>query len=167
MRLEITALAGGGRGVARHDGRVFMVAGALPGEQVEVEVERERAGIVEARTVAVLVPSPWREPDPCPVAAACGGCDLAHVKGQAVCDVARAVVVGALRHARKELAERVAQASVVTSVSGATAWSTSRPVASSRRRFSARSPSSRRRSPEPACRPGSWHGSRISEGPPP
>ena len=32
-----------------------MVAGALPGEQVEVEVERERAGIVEARTVAVLV----------------------------------------------------------------------------------------------------------------
>ena len=82
MRLEIESLGGGGRGVARADGRVWFVAGALPGELVEAEPERARAGVVEARTVAVLRPGPWREPEPCPVAAACGGCDLAHVRRQ-------------------------------------------------------------------------------------
>ncbi len=83
MRLEVEALAGGGRGVARADGRVVFVAGGLPGELVEARVERERAGIVEARATAVLRASPWREPEPCPVAERCGGCDLAHLRRDA------------------------------------------------------------------------------------
>ena len=115
MRLEVEGIGGGGRGVARAEGRTWFVAGALPGELVEAEVERERAGIVEARTVAVLRPSPWREAEPCPVAAACGGCDLTHVNRESTVEVLRAVVVGALRHSPRELATAVAAAGVVVS----------------------------------------------------
>ena len=115
MRLEIEGLGGGGRGVGRSEGRVVFVAGALPGELVEVEVERRRAGIVEARAVDVLRRSAWREPEPCPAAVRCGGCDLAHVRPEAVADALRAIVVGALRHAPPALAAAVAAAPVVVS----------------------------------------------------
>ncbi len=87
VRLEITGLAGGGRGVARSGGKVWFVAGALPGEVVDADVERERAGIVEARTREVIAASPWRDPTPCPVAGACGGCDLAHLQRAVAAEV--------------------------------------------------------------------------------
>jgi 23S rRNA (uracil1939-C5)-methyltransferase len=115
VRLEIEGIAGGGRGFARSDGRVWFVAGALPGEIVEVEVERERAGIVEARAVRVVAQVPSREPDPCPIAGMCGGCDLAHVRRDAMAEVLRAVASGALRHAPASLGEAVRDAPVEVS----------------------------------------------------
>ncbi len=115
MRLEITGIGGGGRGVAKAEGRVWFVAGALPGETVEVVAERERAGIVEARAVGVTNPHAWRDPDPCPVAGACGGCDLAHVRREAVADMLREVACGALRHADPSLAEAVRRSAVEVS----------------------------------------------------
>jgi 23S rRNA (uracil1939-C5)-methyltransferase len=115
MQISIDALGGGGRGVARVDGRVCFVSGALPGEIVEAEVERRRASVVEARTVAVLSGSDRRDPDPCPVAGRCGGCDLAHVRRDAVDGVLREVIGGALRHANPVLAAAVSSAEVVVS----------------------------------------------------
>ena len=115
VRLEAESWAGGGRAVARTEGKVWFVAGALPGEVVEAEVERQRAGIVEARTVSVLRASGERERQPCPVVGTCGGCDLGHVAPGAVAKALRAAVIGALRHAPPELAERVAQARIVPS----------------------------------------------------
>jgi 23S rRNA (uracil1939-C5)-methyltransferase len=106
-------MAGGGRGFAREGGRVWFVAGALPGELVEAEVERMRAGIVEARVVGVVRASPARASDACPAATRCGGCDLAHVAIAARPDILRQIVLGALRHARPSLGERVGQARVV------------------------------------------------------
>ena len=115
MRLEITDIAGGGRGFARCEGRAWFVAGALPGEIVEAEVERERAGIVEARTVRVVSPDRSREPEPCPIAGSCGGCDLAHVRRDSVAEVLRAIASGSLRHAPVPLGEAVREALVVVS----------------------------------------------------
>jgi 23S rRNA (uracil1939-C5)-methyltransferase len=115
MIVEIVELAGGGRGFARVDGQAWFVSGALPGERVEVEVERRRAGVVEARATEILLPSSAREPDPCPVAWACGGCDLAHVRREAAEAVLRATVTGALRHAPPELAVACRSARVVLS----------------------------------------------------
>jgi len=117
-RLEITELGGGGAGVAHHEGKVWFVRGALPGELVEAAEERQRAGIVEARAVAVERSSPWREPDFCPVACECGGCDLAHVRRESVPEVLRAIVRGALRHALPELAAAVDAAPVEASPLG-------------------------------------------------
>ncbi|TAM52725.1 MAG: class I SAM-dependent RNA methyltransferase [Acidobacteria bacterium] len=112
MRLEITGFAGGGRGLARGGGKVWFVAGALPGEVVEAGVERERAGIVEARAEEVVVASLAREPAPCPVAGACGGCDLAHVRRAAASAALRDIAIGALRHSPPVLADAVREAPV-------------------------------------------------------
>jgi 23S rRNA (uracil1939-C5)-methyltransferase len=115
VRVEIKSLGGGGRGVARAGRKVWFVAGALPGEVIEAEIERERAGVVEARVARVLKESPWREPNPCPVAGLCGGCDLTHVRREVIADALREVVCGALRHAPPMLSEFVRKAPVVVS----------------------------------------------------
>jgi 23S rRNA (uracil1939-C5)-methyltransferase len=118
VRVEIKSLGGGGRGVTRAGRKVWFVAGALPGETVEAEVERERAGIVEARAVKVLKASRWRDPDPCPVAGPCGGCDLAHVRREFIADALREITAGALRHAPPQLTEAIRGAPVVVSEMG-------------------------------------------------
>lgn len=115
MRLKVESFAGGGRGVARSGGRVWFVTGALPGEEVEAELESERAGVIEARARTVYRPSLQREKDPCPLAGECGGCDLAHLKREGAKDALRAILTGALRHAPPELAAAVAKAPVVVS----------------------------------------------------
>ncbi len=112
MRLKVESLAGGGRGVARSGGRVWFVAGALPGEEVEAELEGERAGVIEARVRTVYRESLMRDKAPCPIAGDCGGCDLAHLRREGAADALRAILVGALRHSPPELAAAVARAPV-------------------------------------------------------
>lgn len=104
MELEIQTLAFGGWGVARQGGQVWFVSNALPGERVMVAEERRRRGIVEARTLEVLSPSSWREPDPCPKAFGdCGGCDLAHVAAGFREKAYKTSLLGALRGAPEAL----------------------------------------------------------------
>jgi len=63
--------------IARHEGAIVFVAGAIPGEVVEAEVEKVQRGIVWAITRAVIEASPDR------IAGAadggCGGCVFAHI----------------------------------------------------------------------------------------
>lgn len=68
------SLAAGGRGVARHEGKVWFVEGAFPGDRVEAEVLADRKRYVEARAVRVLEPSSDRRTAPCPLQEQCGGC---------------------------------------------------------------------------------------------
>jgi 23S rRNA (uracil1939-C5)-methyltransferase len=65
LELEIDSLAFGGRGVARAEGFVVFVAGALPGDRVRAEVSKGKKRFAEARTVEILEPSPERLPDRC------------------------------------------------------------------------------------------------------
>ena len=65
LELEVEDLVYGGRGLARRDGYVVFVAGALPGERVEAEVTKSKRNYAEARAVEVLRPSPDRVPDRC------------------------------------------------------------------------------------------------------
>jgi 23S rRNA (uracil1939-C5)-methyltransferase len=51
--------------VARRNGFVVFVAGALPGDRVEAEVTKAKRSFAEARTTALLRPSPDRVPDRC------------------------------------------------------------------------------------------------------
>lgn len=79
LELAPDGFAHGGEAVARLDGKVVLVAGALPGERVRAEVVADQPRWARARTLEVLVASPDRVVPPCPVADACGGCDLQHV----------------------------------------------------------------------------------------
>ena len=77
IEVTVERPAVGGRMIARHDGRVVLVGGAIPGERVRAAVERSRRGVVLARTVEILD----RSQDRRPVAgvAACGGRSFAHI----------------------------------------------------------------------------------------
>jgi len=65
LELEIDSLAFGGRGVARADGFVVFVAGALPGDRVKAEVTKGKKRFAEARTVELVRASADRLPDRC------------------------------------------------------------------------------------------------------
>jgi 23S rRNA (uracil1939-C5)-methyltransferase len=68
----------GGRGLARLDGQVVLAPFVLPGEVVEVGVEREGPGLVEAGLLRVVTPSVDRVAAPCPYFMRCGGCHYQH-----------------------------------------------------------------------------------------
>ncbi len=76
LTVAIEDLTSEGTGVARADGWVVFVPGAVPGDLAEVRVGRVRRGVVEAALVALRSPSPARVEPPCPFQAACGGCPL-------------------------------------------------------------------------------------------
>lgn len=85
MTVDILSLAGGsgksaGSGVAKVDGLIVFVEGALPGSRVEVKVTDVKRGYVEASIVCLLMPSPDAAPAPCPFfrsqGSGCGGCKL-------------------------------------------------------------------------------------------
>jgi 23S rRNA (uracil1939-C5)-methyltransferase len=65
LELEIDSLAFGGRGVARAEGFVVFVAGALPGDRVRAEVTKGKKRFAEARTVEVVRAAADRLPDRC------------------------------------------------------------------------------------------------------
>ena len=57
LDLRVDALAFGGNGVARLDGYVVFVAGAVPGDRVRAVVTKRKRAYAEARALAVLEPS--------------------------------------------------------------------------------------------------------------
>ncbi|WOC14354.1 class I SAM-dependent RNA methyltransferase [Gordonia sp. MP11Mi] len=81
LDLDVTGYANGGAGVARHDGRVVFVTGALPGERVRARiVDDKKASFARAAVVEVLDASAHRVDEQCRAAAAGAGCcDLSYV----------------------------------------------------------------------------------------
>jgi 23S rRNA (uracil1939-C5)-methyltransferase len=65
LEVEIESLAFGGRGVARSDGMVVFVSGALPGDRVRAEITKAKKRFAEARTVELLRPGADRIADAC------------------------------------------------------------------------------------------------------
>ena len=62
LELTVDSLAYGGNGVARRDGYVVFVAGAVPGDRVRAVVGKAKRAYAEARAVEILEPSPDRIP---------------------------------------------------------------------------------------------------------
>ncbi|HEX2085110.1 MAG TPA: 23S rRNA (uracil(1939)-C(5))-methyltransferase RlmD, partial [Solirubrobacteraceae bacterium] len=60
LDLVVDSLAYGGNGVARLEGYVVFVSGAVPGDRVRAVVTKRKRAYAEARTVEVLEPSPER-----------------------------------------------------------------------------------------------------------
>ncbi|HXR31506.1 MAG TPA: 23S rRNA (uracil(1939)-C(5))-methyltransferase RlmD [Solirubrobacterales bacterium] len=65
LELEIESLAFGGRGVARSEGLVVFVAGALPGDRVRAEITKAKKRFAEGRTIELLQPGAERIADVC------------------------------------------------------------------------------------------------------
>jgi 23S rRNA (uracil1939-C5)-methyltransferase len=99
LRLTIERPATGGRMIARHDGAIVFVSGAIPGEVVEAEIEKVQRRTGWAVTREVLERSPDRidgGPD-----GACGGSVLAHVAYDRQRAIKSAIIDDALRRLGK------------------------------------------------------------------
>jgi 23S rRNA (uracil1939-C5)-methyltransferase len=65
LELEIDSLAQGGRGVARANGYVVFVSGALPGDRVLAQLQKSKRAYAEGAVVELLRPSSERIADRC------------------------------------------------------------------------------------------------------
>lgn len=74
VELSIERPVFGGAGLARLDGRVVFVEGALPGSRVMARVVKEDKGCLRAVVHEVLSPSPAAVEPFCPHFGICGGC---------------------------------------------------------------------------------------------
>ena len=76
MSIEVTIekLVYGGEGLARTPEGIVLIPGALPAEQVKIELEPAKRGVRRARLLEIMTPSPFRIAAPCPYFASCGGC---------------------------------------------------------------------------------------------
>jgi 23S rRNA (uracil1939-C5)-methyltransferase len=81
LELRVDSLAYGGNGVARHDGFVVFVRGAVPGDAVRARVTKVKRSFAEGVVTDLVTPSALRVAAPCRHFGTCGGCrfqDLAY-----------------------------------------------------------------------------------------
>lgn len=95
------------RGVARRDGKVVFVEGALPGERVLARVTRRRSSYDLAQLERVVRPSSQRTTPPCPNFGVCGGCAMQHLDPAAQVAVKQRALEDSLWHIGKVRPERI------------------------------------------------------------
>jgi 23S rRNA (uracil1939-C5)-methyltransferase len=81
--VDILALDHEGHGIARIDGKVTFVDGALAGERAEINIYRRHAKYNSANAVAILQPSAQRTEPRCRYFGRCGGCSMQHLEPSA------------------------------------------------------------------------------------
>ena len=79
LELEIEKFADKGKSLARVDGYVIFVEGAVPGDRIRAYVHRTKSNYAEAKLDTLLEPSDLRTAPRCRYADACGGCTWQHV----------------------------------------------------------------------------------------
>lgn len=77
--LTIDGYASDGDGVARLEGMVVFVKGAIRGEVCQVFIDKVGKSAVWGHVVEINAPSPARLPMDCPYNESCGGCQLRHM----------------------------------------------------------------------------------------
>jgi 23S rRNA (uracil1939-C5)-methyltransferase len=109
LSLTIEKPAAGGPMIARHDGRVVLVSGAIPGERVRARIVRVARGVAHAETDAVEEPSADRRvPAGDPL---CGGCVYRYIAYPRQLEIKSQVIADAFRRiGRLELPSPVAVA---------------------------------------------------------
>src|SRR5262245_35514593 len=94
VSLSVEKPAVGGAMIARLDGRVVLVSGAIPGERVTARLDEIGKGVAYATTIAVEEASPDRR-DPC-TDIRCGGSLYAHVAYERQLAIKSQVIADAL-----------------------------------------------------------------------
>jgi 23S rRNA (uracil1939-C5)-methyltransferase len=111
VEVEITALGGGGDGIAHLGGETVFVPFAVPGDRLRVRLEGEREGGQVGRIITRLADGPMRTAPPCRHFGDCGGCTLQHLDPAAYRDWKQRLVQEAL--ARRGIETSVAPLMVV------------------------------------------------------
>lgn len=78
--LEISDMGNEGEGIGKLDGYPFFVKDAIPGDVIRAGVLKAKASYGYARVIEILTLSDNRTEPKCPVAKACGGCQIQHMQ---------------------------------------------------------------------------------------
>ncbi len=98
VELDIEKFADKGKSLARANGYVIFVEGAVPGDRVKAYVHRAKTNYAEAKLDTLLEPSDLRTTPRCRYADTCGGCAWQHVDYAAQLDAKRQSVEEAFLH---------------------------------------------------------------------
>ena len=99
--LQIDDIAFGGKGVARHRGKVIFIPFVAPGETVTARLTKEKKSFAEGRLLKVVAPSQDRVAPPCPYFTVCGGCVYQHLRYERQLAIKAAQVEQTLRRVGK------------------------------------------------------------------
>jgi 23S rRNA (uracil1939-C5)-methyltransferase len=72
--LEVLDVSTEGKAIAKHEGLVVFIEGAVPGDIVDVNVYRKKSSFAEGRVHQFRKYSPWRAQPVCEHFGTCGGC---------------------------------------------------------------------------------------------
>ena len=99
--IEITEMAPEGKGFARLDGKVIFVENAVPGDTVEVFVEKNRTDYAKGRISLIEKPSELRVDSFCSHFGTCGGCKWQFLEYEQQLKFKHQIVVDALQRTGK------------------------------------------------------------------
>lgn len=102
----IESLNHDGRGVARVDGKVTFIEGALPGETVRFRYFNKRPSYDAGIALEILHTSADRVTPPCPHFGLCGGCSMQHLAPAAQVRAKQRVLADNLEHIGRVAPER-------------------------------------------------------------
>jgi len=105
--LQIESLDQEGRGIARRDGKVIFIEGALPGESVEIETYRKKAAFEVAVATTIRNESASRTTPGCEFFGLCGGCSLQHMDSRTQVAAKQRVLEDNLLHIGKVTPEQI------------------------------------------------------------
>lgn len=77
--LSITDISSEGKGIARIEGKVVFVAGAVPGDVVDAEIQKSKKSFAEGTVALLKTPSSLRVKPECSHFGVCGGCKWQHI----------------------------------------------------------------------------------------
>lgn len=98
IRLTVTAMANGGDGIARNDGKAVFIPGAIPGDVVDVVITQSKKRFDRAQLSDLVEASPHRTEPPCQYFGNCGGCAWQHASYAAQLEWKTETIAGQLRH---------------------------------------------------------------------
>lgn len=101
LSLDVTGIAYGGAGIARHEGRVVFVPFTIPGETVRARVTAIHRSWVRADVAGIVKAAPDRVQAPCPWFGRCGGCAYQHMAYPRQLEIKTHQVAEALRRIGK------------------------------------------------------------------
>jgi 23S rRNA (uracil1939-C5)-methyltransferase len=105
--LQIESLDHEGKGIARHDGKVMFIEGALPGESVEASIYRRKPAFEQGFATRIFKESVARTDPQCRFFGLCGGCSLQHMDLRTQVAAKQRVLEDNLRHIGKVRPEQI------------------------------------------------------------
>lgn len=117
IQLDIERWDHQGQGIGYWQGKIAFVAGALPGESVEVSLTENKTKVVKGQVRKVLKPSNLRQTPACPHFSNCGGCQLQYASAEQQLLLKQQGVDALLRH-QTGLSELPWQAPIQSAASG-------------------------------------------------